>query len=183
MMVSTAPGKPWSDTKMIEASKEQPISNFQFPQIRVRTFKYATDLTAVIDLWANAGPGIHLRRSDEPEEIRKKLERDADLFVVAEIVDDGGTSRQVAQNNTIIGAVMGGFDGRRGMVYHLAVTEAYRKQGVAVRLMNELENRMRAKGCIRSYLLVTADNLEAIRFYEAQNWKRMELFTYGKDLD
>ena len=139
-------------------------------QIAIRTFDFSTDFAAVIDLWANAGPGIHLRRSDEPQEIQKKLQRDADLFLVAEL------------ENRIIGAVLGGFDGRRGMVYHLAVADAYRKQGIAVQLMEELEARLRAKGCIRSYLLVTADNLEAIRFYEAHDWKRMELFTYGKDL-
>ena len=85
-------------------------------------------------------------------------------------------------DNQIVGTVLGGFDGRRGMVYHLAVAEAHRRQGIAVQLMQEVENRLRAKGCIRSYLLVTADNLEAARFYEAQNWERMDLFVYGKDL-
>jgi ribosomal protein S18 acetylase RimI-like enzyme len=68
------------------------------------------------------------------------------------------------------------------MIYHLAVKEDLRKQGIAAQLMDELENRLQAKGCIRSYLLVTSDNFEAIRFYEAHNWKRMELLTYGKDL-
>jgi ribosomal protein S18 acetylase RimI-like enzyme len=172
-----APGSLWLDTKMIEAESQHPAGTKNSPeqgttsQIKLRTFNFSTDFNAIIDLWANAGPGIHLRRSDEPEEIQKKLQRDADLFLVAEVED------------TIIGAVLGGFDGRRGMVYHLAVAETHRKQGIAVQLMQELENRLRVKGCIRSYLLVTADNLEAIRFYEGQNWKRMDLYAYGKDLD
>ena len=38
----------------------------------------------MLDLWSTAGPGIQLGRSDEPEEIRKKLARDPDLFLVAE---------------------------------------------------------------------------------------------------
>ena len=143
-------------------------------QIRIRPFVYPQDFAAVIELWGSAGPGIHLRRSDEPQEIQKKLLRDPDLFLVAEYCPEEETQ--------IIGAVLGGFDGRRGMVYHLAVAAPYRQQGIAARLMEELENRLRAKGCIRSYLLVTADNEEAIRFYEARQWKRMELYTYGKDL-
>jgi ribosomal protein S18 acetylase RimI-like enzyme len=48
--------------------------------------------------------------------------------------------------------------------------------------MEELERRLRAKGCIRYYLLVTRENQEAIRFYETRGWERLELFTYAKDL-
>jgi ribosomal protein S18 acetylase RimI-like enzyme len=93
-----------------------------------------------------------LRRSDEPDEIAKKLQRDADLFLVAEV--DG----------EILGTVLGGFDGRRGMVYHLAVAERFREQGIGTILMAELEKRLRDQGCIRYYLLVTKDNQTAIRF-------------------
>jgi ribosomal protein S18 acetylase RimI-like enzyme len=48
--------------------------------------------------------------------------------------------------------------------------------------MDELERRLREKGCLKSYLLVTRDNLDAQRFYEAHGWERMELFIYGKEL-
>ena len=136
----------------------------------LREFKLHNDFPKVINLWKNAGPGIHVRRSDENDEIAKKLERDPDLFLVAEI--DG----------QIIGTVLGGFDGRRGMVYHLAVDLNYRKMGIGAVLMDELERRMKQKGCIRSYLLVTRENLEAIRFYENTGWEKMDLFIYGKDL-
>ena len=136
----------------------------------LREFQFHNDFPQVINLWKNAGPGIHLRRSDEKDEIAKKLERDPDLFLVAEI------------DEQIIGTVLGGFDGRRGMVYHLAVDSHYRKLGIGAALMKELETRMKQKGCIRSYLLVTRDNLEAIRFYENSGWELMDLFTYGKNL-
>jgi ribosomal protein S18 acetylase RimI-like enzyme len=137
----------------------------------LRQFEFPTDYPQVLALWENAGPGVHVRRSDQPEEIAKKLQRDPDLFLVAEV--DG----------QIIGSVVGGFDGRRGIVYHLAVAEAYRQQGIGVALMGELERRMAAKGCIRCYLLVTKDNDNAIRFYEKSGWERMDLDIYGKDLD
>ena len=139
-------------------------------QIKIREFHYPEDYPAVYALWQNAGPGIHLRRSDQPDEIARKLKRDPDLFLLAEV--DG----------EVIGSVLGGFDGRRGMMYHLAVAAQCRQQGVASSLVDELERRLRSKGCIRYYLLVTTDNDSAIRFYERRGWERMDLYAYAKDL-
>lgn len=141
------------------------------PEIRLRTFVYPADYLAVIALWENAGPGIHLRRSDQPNEIAKKIQRDPDLFLLAEA---GGE---------VVGTVLGGFDGRRGMMYHLAVRQDFRQRGIGALLMQELEDRLRLKGCIRYYLLVTPDNQEAIDFYEKRGWERMDLYAYAKDLD
>ena len=138
--------------------------------MRIRDFKFPEDYQAIYDLWENAGSGIHLRRSDEPEEIAKKLLRDPDLFLVAEV------------DNSIVGSVMGGFDGRRGMMYHMAVAAAYRRLGIGTALMEVLERRLKDKGCIRYYLLVAKDNTEAVRFYEHRGWELMDLFALGKDL-
>ena len=144
--------------------------NAQAFKIEIRSIRYPEDYPAVYQLWASAGPGIQLRRSDQPEEIDKKMQRDPDLFLVAEVDDQ------------IVGSVLGGFDGRRGIMYHLAVRKSHRGLGLGERLMLELENRLRAKGCVRYYLLVTKDNQEAIGFYEKRGWSRLELFAYGKDL-
>jgi ribosomal protein S18 acetylase RimI-like enzyme len=136
----------------------------------IREFRFPQDYQAVYELWQTAGPGIHVRRSDEPDEILKKLQRDPDLFLVAE------------QNDQVVGTVIGGFDGRRGMMYHLAVAANSRQRGIGAALMQALEERLTAKGCIRYYLLVTRDNAQAIGFYEAHGWSRMDLYAYGKDL-
>ena len=144
---------------------------FLLTTVNIREFRFPGDYPAVFELWTQAGPGIHVRRSDEAEEIAKKIKRDGDLFLVAEM--DG----------KIIGTVLGGFDGRRGMVYHLAVAAAFRKQGVGMELMAELEKRLREKGCIRYYLLVTKDNQDAIRFYTNLGWKPLDdLYIFGKDI-
>jgi N-acetylglutamate synthase len=138
--------------------------------IRLREFRYPEDYPAARFLWENAGSGINVRRSDEPEEIQKKLQRDPDLFLVAET---GGK---------LIGTVIGGFDGRRGLIYHLAVDTDFRKHGIGTRLMDEVERRLKAKGCLKCYLMVTVDNEKAMRFYEARNWERMDaIYTYGKE--
>lgn len=130
------------------------------------------DYDTVYALWGRAGEGIHLRRSDKRSEILKKIQRDPDLFLVAEV--DG----------QIVGAVMGGFDGRRGMVYHLAVDHPYRGRGIGKRLMAELEARLKAKGCIKYYLLVTNENTEAQVFYQKLGWEDMTvaLKIYGKEI-
>jgi ribosomal protein S18 acetylase RimI-like enzyme len=140
------------------------------PVFSLREFRFPDDYAGVFSLWKNAGPGIHVRPSDEPAEIAKKLQRDPDLFLVAEA--QGG----------IVGAVMGGYDGRRGMVYHLAVDPDRREQGIGDALMAELEERLKAKGCIRYTLLVDPANEAAIQFYERRGWARMPMFVFGKDI-
>ncbi len=138
--------------------------------MKIREFSYPEDLPAILGLWSTAGPGVHLGRSDEPAEIEKKLSRDPDLFLVAE--EDG----------ELIGAVMGGYDGRRAIVYHLAVDPGRRRKGLGKRLMGELEARLKAKGCLKAYLLVTKDNPAALRFYEGQGWEVMDMHLMGKEL-
>ena len=102
--------------------------------VHLRTFSLDQDWQAVRALWARCGPGVQFSRSDEPAEIRKKLLRDPDLFLVAE------------KDGAIIGAVMGGYDGRRGLVYHLAVAPDVRRLGIGRALMAEVEARLRDKG-------------------------------------
>jgi ribosomal protein S18 acetylase RimI-like enzyme len=139
--------------------------------ITIRQFDLERDYHAVTALWENSGTGIRLRRSDRFEEIEKKVQRDPDLFLVAESTD------------RIVGTVIGGFDGRRGMMYHLAVAGGHRNRGIGSMLVDKLEEELLAKGCLRYYLLVTKDNQEAIRFYEGRGWKRMDdLYAYGKNL-
>ena len=86
--------------------------------IRIREFCFPADYEPVFALWQSIERGVHTGRSDTPAEIEKKLTRDPDLFLVAEA--DGA----------IIGSVIGGYDGRRGLVYHLAVASAFRGMGM-----------------------------------------------------
>lgn len=138
---------------------------------RIREFVYPGDYDPVVKLWEAIEKGVHVGRSDTPEEIQKKLARDPELFLVAE--SDG----------RIVGAVLGGFDGRRGLVYHLAVAAPFRDRGIGSGLMAELEARLRAKGCLKCYLLVTLDNAEVGDFYRHRGWQHMaEIQIFGKEL-
>jgi ribosomal protein S18 acetylase RimI-like enzyme len=140
--------------------------------VQIRNFRFPEDFPQVEGLWASVEKGVNLGRSDTPEEIQKKYAHDPDLFLIAE------------ENGQIVGAVIGGFDGRRGMIYHLAVRASFRGRGIGSRLMDEIESRLRAKGCIRCYLLVTNDNEEAMRYYEKRGWEHMDwVVPYGKNFD
>src|SRR5512132_392277 len=116
--------------------------------VQIREFRFPGDYQSVHALWSSIEKGIHIGRSDSLIEIEKKISRDPDLFLVAEC------------QNKIIGSVIGGYDGRRGLIYHLAVNHEFRGQGIGARLMDEVEERLRAKGCLKSYLIVTRDNPE-----------------------
>jgi ribosomal protein S18 acetylase RimI-like enzyme len=139
--------------------------------IRIREFYFPADYDPVFALWRSIEKGVHTGPSDTPAEIEKKLARDPDLFLVAEV--DG----------SVIGSVIGGYDGRRGLVYHLAVASTFRGMGVGSKLMDELESRLREKGCLKCYLLVTSDNPEAETYYEHRGWQHMDsIRLYGKEL-
>ena len=104
--------------------------------IKIREFHFPFDYDSVYQLWGGIEKGVHVGRSDTLAEIEKKIARDPDLFIIAEA--DGA----------IIGSVIGGFDGRRGLIYHLAVAASFRGLGIGSRLMDEVEARLRAKGCL-----------------------------------
>lgn len=139
--------------------------------VQIREFRFPSDYEQVFELWRGIEKGVHVGRSDTLDEIRKKINRDPDLFLVAE------------SNGNIIGAVMGGFDGRRGLIYHLAVSPSFRGRGIGSHLMNEVESRLRAKGCLKCYLLVTLDNIEVADYYMQRGWQQMDqVQLYGKEL-
>ncbi len=138
--------------------------------IELRDYRHPEDYPAVVALWQRCGPGVQLSRSDQPEEIRKKLEHDPDLFVLA-----------VAEGE-VVGTVVGGYDGRRGLVYHLAVEAAHRRQGLGRRLMAEIEDRLRKHGCLKCYLLVAPEGEQAVEFYRELGWQAMDVFLMGKEL-
>jgi ribosomal protein S18 acetylase RimI-like enzyme len=138
--------------------------------IILRQFRFPEDYDVVLTLWQNAGEGIGVGQSDQPAEIEKKFRHAPDLFLLAE------------SGSRIVGSVIGGFDGRRGMVYHLAVDEAFRGQGIGNLLMDEVEARLKEKGCRKAYLLVKQGN-SAAEMYEKRGWGEMtNVRLFGKNL-
>jgi ribosomal protein S18 acetylase RimI-like enzyme len=141
-------------------------------RVALREFRFPEDYDVVMRFWESVEKGMHIGPSDAPAEIQKKIRRDPDLFLIAE------------SNNDIVGTVIGGFDGRRGLIYHMAVAASFRGQGIGSCLMSEVESRLRAKGCLKCYLVVMRDNVEAMKFYEHIGWNAMDRdLLYGKEFE
>ena len=135
--------------------------------LRIRTFEIR-DYEQVAALWRAAGLSLHL--SDDVAGIEHRLQRDPELFVVAE------------SGERLVGAVLGCYDGRRGWVNHLAVTPDQQRNGIGTMLMAELEARFQAIGCVKVNLLVEPDNSDVQRFYGGIGYTQDELIFMEKTL-
>jgi ribosomal protein S18 acetylase RimI-like enzyme len=133
--------------------------------LHIRNFQMA-DYDTVIALWLEVG--LQLSSSDSREGIQRKLERDADLFLVAE------------DENAIVGAIMGCYDGRRGWINHLGVSPVCQGQGIGGQLLQEVELRLKARGCEKINLLIEPTNAVVQSFYQRTGYKRDELIFMEK---
>ena len=121
-------------------------------------------------LWQRGDLG--LRPSDGPETTLLKLQRDPELFLVAR--DAGGR---------VVGTVMGGWDGRRAYVYHLAMLPERRRQGIADALMDALEERFRRLGALKAKTQILMDNEASRAFFSRRGYLREDdCEPWGKEL-
>lgn len=134
----------------------------------IREFLLA-DYDDVLALW-NAS-GLILRPGDDFEGIKLKLERDPDLFLVAE---DAGE---------VVGVVMGAWDGRRGWINHLAVKPTRLRQGIGRALIRELERRLVEKGARKVNAQVYRSNKKSLDFFNSQGYEvHSDLIMIGKHI-
>src|SRR5579863_7669230 len=108
-------------------------------EITIRPFQPA-DEQAVIQLWRDCG--LVVPQNDPAKDIARKLQFQPELFLVGE------------QNGQIVATVMAGYEGHRGWINYLAVSPALRREGIARRIMDEAEERLRALGCAKINLQV-----------------------------
>ena len=103
--------------------------------------------------------GVELCEGDSREEIRAYLERNPGLSCVAE--EDG----------TMAGAALCGHDGRRGFIYHLAVSPAYRGRGVGKLLLEDCVRGLGNAGLKRAIILVAENNSLGREFWLRNGWE------------
>jgi len=127
------------------------------------------DCAAVDELWRRAG--LWMRPSDAAAQLALKLSRDPDLFLVA------------CADALLVGVAMGGWDGRRAYIYHLAVDPDWQRRGVADRLMDELEERFRVKGALKAKLQILVGNDVSAAFFAARGYRlETDCVPWGKEL-
>ncbi len=137
-------------------------------EIKIREI-IISDYDDMISLWRSL-PGMGLSGADEKGEIEKFLMRNPTTCILAEF------------EGKIVGTVLGGFDWRRGYIYHLAVEKALWKRGIGRVLMDELERRFAKLGAQKIHLMIYVDN-DAVEFYEGLGYiKRDDIEIMSKDL-
>jgi len=136
--------------------------------MQIREFKI-TDYDEVMRLWKENG--LVIRPGDDVEGIKLKLERDPDLFLVAEERDE------------ILDVVMGAWDGRRGWINHLAVRPNRQRAGIGTALVRELESRLVRKGAKKVNAQIYRWNQKSVDFFKAAGYEVHEdLIMIGKFL-
>ena len=92
----------------------------------------------------------------------------------------------VFEGDTLVGTVLAAHDGRRGALYHLAVAEDRRGQGLSTQLMARALDGLRVAGIERINVFVLADNASGLSFWGAatrRGWfKRDDVLVYSTDL-
>ncbi len=140
------------------------MNNYSIHEMTIR------DYDCVLALWQKT-QGMGLSNSDSREAICAFLERNPGLSFICK------------QKERLIGAILCGHDGRRGFIYHLAVDEAYRKQGIGRRLTQLSLDALHKSGIAKCHLFVYRDNKEAQLFYNCMGWqKRTTLDIFSKEI-
>lgn len=136
--------------------------------VKIRSFQ-DDDTSSVIALWgevlSDSAP-----HNDPAQIIHQKMGVERDLFYVA-VVD-----------STVVGTVMGGYDGHRGWVYSLAVKPDHQRQGIASALVTHLEKVLVQRGCLKINLQIRASNDDVVAFYETCGYRAEERVSMGKRL-
>ena len=70
----------------------------------------------------------------------------------------------------MVGSALGTWDGHRGWIYHVAVAESHRRQGIATRLIDQIEDGLRALGCQKINVMVRADSDGGKEFWNARGF-------------
>ncbi len=109
-------------------------------------------------LW-EAAEGVGVSDADQRANIARYLERNP------------GMSQVALEGDRVVGVVLAGHDGRRGFVWHLAVSASHRRRGIGRRLMDACLAALRADGIHKSYLLLVEGNDHGRKFWESLGWE------------
>jgi ribosomal protein S18 acetylase RimI-like enzyme len=124
------------------------------------------DYDAAYAIWKDS-TGIRLRILDDSQTgIRKFLERNPDTCFGAE------------ENGELVGTILGGNDGRRGYIYHIAVKADFRNKGIGRALLEAVEQAFIQEGINKAALLSIKVNTGGNRFLRACGYPIREDVVY-----
>lgn len=112
------------------------------------------DYEAVYELWLSC-KGMGLNTVDDSRDgIEIFLNRNPDTCFAAE------------KSGKIVGAIIAGSDGRRGYIYHTAVSPDQRRQGIASKLVDAAMSALENIGITKAALVVFDRNADGNAFWE-----------------
>lgn len=141
------------------------------PSYQLRPF-LPSDHAQALALWMYS-PGVGVRANDDSAEgIARFLQRNPGLSFVAM---DGGA---------MVGTILCGHDGRRGVIYHLVVAPSARRQGVGRALLRAGLSALQAEGIARGHLFAFQGNAEGLAFWRGvQATERTDLAMFSFNTD
>jgi ribosomal protein S18 acetylase RimI-like enzyme len=83
-----------------------------------------------------------------------------------------GLSSVAIVDGKLAGTVMCGYDGRRGYIYHLAVSNTKKRNGIGTALMGVAISKLKEAGAGKVHLMILAENECAKIFYDKLGFKR-----------
>ena len=116
------------------------------------------DYEAAVVFW-NSIDGISINESDSLGAISQFLDRNPGLSFVAKSAD-----------GLIIGTVLCGHNGRAGQIYHLAVSNTYRKQGLGRKLVELCLAKLADANIPRCNIFVYTQNKTGNEFWLNTGW-------------
>ena len=118
------------------------------------------DYDAIYELWQSSEQTVRALNpiDDSREGIVRYLRRNPNTCFAA------------ADGNRIIGVILSGHDGRRGIIHHLCVHPACRRKKIATRLVSMAESALNEEGIQKIFCLVFRDNDAANAFWEQQGY-------------
>ena len=126
------------------------------------------DYDMVYALWLRIS-GFGIRSVDDSHEgIARFLKRNPGLSMVA--VDD--------TNNSIVGALLSGHDGRRACFYHVCVDKEYRNHGIARNMVKHALEVLKIEGINKVNIIAFKKNRLGNGFWTGLGWTMREDLNY-----
>lgn len=117
------------------------------------------DYEAVIRLLAATEMDPHVRGRDSPTAFRRQLAAHPTTYLGA------------FDRDRLVGCVFGTHDVRKGWINRLAVDAAYRRRGIATRLVRECERGLRDQGLEMFAALIDFRNLKSAALFDSLGYK------------
>lgn len=130
--------------------------------VRIRPLRLS-DYDAMIDLFRICGLNPRTRGRDAKAAIARQLRSNRASYLGA---FDG---------RLLVGTVLGTHDTRKGWINRLAVHPAYRRHGLAARLVRECERALRRQGTEMFAALIEVDNDPSKAVFEALGYEIMPM--------